>query len=195
MDGADRTTTTQDALGNRASFSWDSANVFSTGLECHYAYDNDNRVLGKQWFDGAHPVVGDAYTYDPVGNRTSKLELTADRQIRRQEYGYDGLNRLTSSDQASCDDEDENDGDKHGTSWTYDAVGNRLTQSGGDAGFHFGDEEAADAEVSYTYNAKDQMVTANRASFTWDADGNMLSQTGRDGTTTYSWDAQDRLAK
>ena len=64
--------------------------------------------------------------------------------------------------------------------YSYDEVGNRLSKNG----------------VTYTYNAGDQLVSASDgSSFTYDNDGNLRTRTQGGGTTTYSWDSNDRLVR
>ena len=83
------------------------------------------------------------------------------------EYTYDALYRLTAAD---YDD---------GTTfkYTYDAVGNRLT------------EETDESTSTYTYDAANRLTDVNGVAYTWDANGNLLA----DGTGTYTYDAANRL--
>jgi RHS repeat-associated protein len=83
-------------------------------------------------------------------------------------YTYDPLYRLT---QASYND---------GTyfKYTYDAVGNRLT------------EETAWVTVnSYVYDPANRLVSMDGIPYTWDNNGNLLS----DGIYTYAYDHANRL--
>jgi YD repeat-containing protein len=63
--------------------------------------------------------------------------------------------------------------------YTYDAVGNRLTdQFGG----------------SYSYNSSNELMTYPAYSWTYDNNGNTTSQTiSGTSTTSYSWDYENRL--
>ena len=91
-----------------------------------------------------------------------EVEVTID-------YTYDSLYRLTAVD---YDD---------GTyfHYTYDAVGNRLT------------EETNEATSSYTYDAANRLTDVDGVAYTWDANGNLLA----DGTSTYTYDAANRLVE
>ncbi|MBI9051564.1 MAG: Ig-like domain-containing protein [Anaerolineaceae bacterium] len=84
------------------------------------------------------------------------------------DYSYDGLYRLTDAD---YEDEDTF------FHYTYDKVGNRLTQG------------TADETNTYTYDAANRMTSVDGTSYTWDANGNMLS----DGSSTYTYDHANRL--
>ena len=82
-------------------------------------------------------------------------------------YTYDPLGRLTSA----------NYGDGNYFVYTYDAVGNRLTET-----TQFG-------TTTYTYDDANRLATVNAVSYTWDDNGNLLS----DGVSTYTYDHANRL--
>ena len=86
-------------------------------------------------------------------------------------YTYDTLNRLTGADY--------HDGTYF--NYTYDAVGNRLS------------EASAGGTTTLTYDAADRIHTMTDSlgsvTYTWDGNGNLLS----DGTATYSYNTANRL--
>ena len=82
-------------------------------------------------------------------------------------YAYDPLGRLTSA----------NYGDGNYFVYTYDAVGNRLS------------ERTQFGTTTYTYDAANRLATVNAVSYTWDDNGNLLS----DGVSTYTYDHANRL--
>ncbi len=82
-------------------------------------------------------------------------------------YTYDPLNRLTAADYS----------DDTYYHYTYDAVGNRLTQV------------TASSSISYTYDIANRLTNTNGITYTWDANGNLLS----DGVNTYTYDLANRL--
>ncbi|HLO31533.1 MAG TPA: SBBP repeat-containing protein, partial [Anaerolineales bacterium] len=85
-------------------------------------------------------------------------------------YDYDLLNRLTGAEYST------------GDTYTYDAVGNRLTQDSTMGGLS--------STVSYGYDAAHQRMTSvNGVTYDWDANGNLRS----DGVKTYTYDAANRL--
>jgi YD repeat-containing protein len=63
-------------------------------------------------------------------------------------------------------------------SYTYDAVGNRLSSLG---------------VSSYTNNSSNELTSTSAASYTYDNNGNTASQTVFSATTNYAWDYENRL--
>jgi YD repeat-containing protein len=82
-------------------------------------------------------------------------------------YTYDPLGRLTSANYA----------DGNYFVYTYDAVGNRLT------------ETTQLGTTNYTYESANRLATVNGVSYTWDNNGNLLN----DGVSTYTYDHANRL--
>ena len=64
--------------------------------------------------------------------------------------------------------------------FAYDAVGNRSADVHG-AGF--------------TYNARNQLLTANGVNYTYDANGNRIAKTDPSGVTKYVYDGQNQLIR
>jgi RHS repeat-associated protein len=83
------------------------------------------------------------------------------------DYEYDPLYRLTAADYSS---------DEY-FQYTYDAVGNRLTQE-----THLGTN-------TYTYDIANHVIEVDGVLFIWDANGNLLD----DGVSTYTYDHANRL--
>ncbi len=65
--------------------------------------------------------------------------------------------------------------------YTYDAVGNRLTQQKSIIGLVTTD--------TYVYDDANRLTSVNGVNYTWDANGNLLN----DGTKTYTYDPANRL--
>jgi RHS repeat-associated protein len=86
-------------------------------------------------------------------------------------YTYDPLYRLTAADYS----------DGKYFHYTYDAVGNRLTQDANLAG--------QPASTSYTYDSANRLTNVGGVAYAWDANGNLLN----DGTNTYAYDSANRL--
>ena len=82
-------------------------------------------------------------------------------------YTYDPLYRLTAADYSTGEF----------FHYTYDAVGNRLTQ------------ETEAGASTYTYDIANRLTSVDDVAYAWDANGNLLS----DGASTYSYDPANRL--
>ncbi len=83
------------------------------------------------------------------------------------DYVYNPLYRLTEASYST--------GDYY--RYTYDSVGNRLTQ------------QSYLSNDTYIYDNANRLTTVNGITHTWDANGNLLN----DGTNTYTYDAANRL--
>ena len=113
---------------------------------------------------GVNTLDGASYTYDPAGNRTSKGNYL---NGITSNYTYDQLYELTQVTQGGGTTE----------SYSYDAVGNRLSSSG---------------VPTYSYNASNELTSNSTGSYTYDANGNTLSDpSGK----SYTWDFENRLTQ
>ena len=65
-------------------------------------------------------------------------------------------------------------------SYSYDAVGNRTASLG---------------VPSYTTNSSNELTANSNASYTYDNSGNTTSKTNSSGTTSYTWDYENRLTQ
>ena len=83
-------------------------------------------------------------------------------------YGYDPLYRLTLGSSS--------DGDLF--QYTYDAVGNRLTET-----------TIGGVTINYTYDNANRLTGVDGTTYTWDANGNLLS----DGGATYTYNHSNQL--
>ena len=83
------------------------------------------------------------------------------------DYGYDPLYRLISADYSSGEF----------FHYTYDAVGNRMTQ------------HTLAGPDTYSYDEANRLTSVNGVAYSWDANGNLLD----DGTSAYAYDHASRL--
>ena len=135
-----------------------------------YQYDNSSRLT--QVAQGPQ-VVG--LGYDAVGRRTS---LTYPNGTATN-YSYDNASRLNEILHQGPT------GIIEDLLYTYDAAGNRISFD------RTGPQAELPAEVQAAYNAANQTVQFNTDTLNYDANGNLTS----DGTTTYTWDARNRLVQ
>jgi YD repeat-containing protein len=164
--------------GVTTSYAYDAAgNVTSTTLPSgnghveERTYDAAGRLTRVKNVKAGNTLVDFTYTLDPVGNPTQVIR--AGSAAGTTTYAYDVRDRLTEvCFQASCPG-----GADPFIRWTYDGVGNRLT------------EARPTGATSYTYNAADELTQSGSTSYTYDQNGN---QTGA-GSASLSYDLADRL--
>jgi RHS repeat-associated protein len=109
--------------------------------------------------------------YDPAGNRLSRAETTPAQHgttVKTAAYTYDAIYQLT---QAATNGSTTD-------SYTYDDVGNRLTD-------WFGG--------TYSYDSSNELTSYPGYSWTYDNNGNTTSKTVSGLTTSYNWDFENRL--
>ena len=133
------------------------------GVNTNYSYDSVSHLLCVLHQAGLNTLDGASYTYDPAGNRTSKTNYL---NGITSNYGYDPLYELTQVTQGGSTTE----------SYSYDAVGNRLSSSG---------------VPTYSYNSSNELTSNSSGSYTYDANGNTLS----DASGNYTWDFENRLTQ
>lgn len=168
------------SAGQQTSYAYDAAgNLVQTTLPSGNgyvetrAYDRAGRLVEVEWKKGTNVLAKFALTLDPVGNplqvvRTGSLAET-------QTYSYDANDRLTGVcfQAGTC----PGAGDPF-IRYTYDLVGNRLTE-----------QRPGVATTSYSYDARDRLLSAGSTSYTWDQNGNELSA----GSRSFSYDLANRL--
>jgi YD repeat-containing protein len=117
--------------------------------------------LGTTTLDGA------TYTYDNAQNRKTRVDKRLNTTLT---YTYDNIYQLKTAKQGSTTKE----------SYTYDAVGNRLSSLG----------------VSpYVYNPSNELTSIPGTGYTYDNNGNLQTKTDASGVTTYHWDYENRLTQ
>ncbi|WP_207400268.1 RHS repeat-associated core domain-containing protein [Actinomadura fibrosa] len=154
------------------------------------------------------------YSYDPAGNVTAMSDRPEIGAADLQCFTYDGLRRLTdawTTTSTPCGSPGSAAGGQapYWTSYTYDAVGNRLTETQHGTGTA---AAAATAGRRYTYpapgKARPNAVTSITGTGTaaasapaapatggyqYDDAGNMTGRPGPSGPQTLTWSPQSRL--
>ena len=100
-----------------------------------------------------------------AGNRLSKTDLQANVTSN---YSYDAIYQLLQVTQGASATE----------SYTYDLVGNRLSSLG---------------LSPYQYNSSNELTSTPPTTYSYDSNGNTKTKADASGTTTYSWDPENRL--
>ena len=135
-------------------------------------YDLSGRLTEVASRKGATNLAGFTATLDPVGNPTQVLRTGSLGQT--QSYAYDASDRIVSVcfQAGTCPGASD-----PFIRWTYDQVGNRLT------------EQRPGGTTSYSYDAADRLLAAGSTSYTYDQNGNEVSA----GRRTSTYDLANRM--
>jgi RHS repeat-associated protein len=160
-----------------------------------YGYDDQGRLLSLSNTLGATNLATYAYGYDVdnltgqstlLGQRTSLTATVPAQGLNGalSKYYYDPLYQLARADYPAGS---PFNGDSH--SWTYDATGNRLTNT------------VNGVPTAYTYlkNGANPLNGQRLSSdgvnaYAWDANGSNLTRNGAPGNFTFGYDPDNRLA-
>lgn len=169
-DALNRLTTLKDFNRNSFTFGYDALSRKTSlarpnKVNTSYSYDALSNLVSVLHQNGTTIVDGATYVYDLAGNRAS---TTNRLNGIVSSYSYDNVYKMTATAQGASTTE----------SYGYDAVGNRLSSLN---------------VPSYTYNTSNELLSAGSAAYTYDDNGNTLTKADSTGTTTYSWDFENRL--
>jgi RHS repeat-associated protein len=164
--------------GATTSYSYDAAGNLtqtllpaSNGYTETRTYDRAGRLTEVKNANANSTLSDFAYTLDAIGNPTSAVETGATPGTTT--YTYDANDRLASvCYQSGCPGQND-----PYVRWTYDQVGNRLT------------ETRPSGTTNYTYNNNDEVMSAGSTSYTYDHNGN---ETGA-GSRTFSYNVANEL--
>ena len=168
-DTLNRLSTLSNTLTGQFGFAYDALSRRTSltrpnGVNASYTYDSVSHLLSLLHQAGTTVLDGASYHYDAAGNRTDKTNYL---DGTTSDYTYDPLYQLTQVTLGGSTSE----------SYSYDAVGNRLSSSG---------------VPSYSYNASNELTADSLGSYTYDANGNTLSDAqGR----SFTWDFENRLTQ
>lgn len=169
--------------------------TFPNGQTRSWVYDNQGRLT---LLANVHPTVGPlgsfAYMFDidPQTHQTSLLGKVTSSSITVPRLGlsnaitayrYDAKYQLAQTYYPSVA---PYDGEVQ--SWTYDAIGNRLTST----------VNASTQAYTYFRNGNSPLNGQRLQSdgvdaYTYDANGNVLTTSGTGGSLAFGWDARDRM--
>ncbi len=170
-DTLNRLTNLTNSLTGQFGFGYDTLSrrtglTQPNGVNTSYSYDPLSRLLSILHKTGATTIDGASYSYDNAGNRTAK---TNQLNNVTEQYAYDAIYQLKQVTQGTTTTE----------SYTYDAVGNRLSSLG---------------MASYSYNSSNELTSTPNLSFSYDNNGSTLSKTNSGAMTQYAWDFENRLS-
>jgi RHS repeat-associated protein len=139
----------------------------------NYAYDDANRLLGLDNVEGINSFARFDYTYNAVGNRTSR-QSTVNGQPSLDTYAYDAIDQVA---QAKYNFDASANAQDRQVDYGYDSAGNRasVTDNG--------------SSTSYSANNVNEYTTTGSLTPAYDGNGNLIGY----GASAYSYDAQNRL--
>ena len=132
------------------------------GVNTNYNYDSVSHLLSVLHQAGSTTLDRASYGYDFAGNRTSKTNYL---NGITSNYGYDAIYELLQVTQGGSTTE----------SYSYDAVGNRLSSTG---------------VPTYSYNSSNELTSNSSGSYTYDNNGNTLTDAS---SKSYTWDFENRM--
>jgi len=150
-----------DSVGNLSGY------LYPNGVQTNYTFNSLNRLTSLSVSKATTTLASYSYTLAAAGNRLSVTEQSG----RRVNYSYDDLYRLT-NETITADPVTSNNGS---ISYSYDAVGNRLSRSS---------SIAAVPSSTHAFDANDRLTTDS-----YDSNGNTVASAGN----SYSFDFENRL--
>ena len=157
-----------DALGRRTRMTVSGQALIA------YTYDANSRLQSIQ----QEPLNPIGLEYDLAGRRT---RLTLPNGVST-EYQYDAGSRLTALIYRNAS------GLLGDLTYQYDAAGNKVAVAGS-----FAHTLLPAPVVSGTYDPANRQLAFGPKSMTYDANGNLATVTDGSTTTSYAWDARNRL--
>jgi YD repeat-containing protein len=131
------------------------------------------------------------YTYDADGNITHLVDGSYTKTAKTVDYTYDALNRLTkASTTPAIDSGAPNAGGNVTEAWTYDALGNILTDATTTGGVTSTSTYIYAGNTGSSYADPDAATQVGNDSLTYDKNGDTL--TGFGLTNVFDW--RNRLA-
>jgi RHS repeat-associated protein len=207
VNGAPPLTTYQyDLAGNR------TGKTLENNTSAAYVYDNANRLLTIDHKRNGTSFSRFDYTYNSVGNRTSKTQTDDGFPVRAENYQYDPTDQVTGAEYL------ENSVVNRTVGYQYDPVGNRqqVTENNQPAAYtanNLNQYSTVDGQTlgydlngnltfvinvppapnsSYTYDAQNRMIAATHgahtASFLYDPRNRCVARTINGVTTFFTWD-------
>jgi RHS repeat-associated protein len=168
-DVINRLTQLGDSGALNTTFAYDATNKLTTrtlpnGVVSTYEYDGLNRLTRLKHAKAANTLADFQYQLNAANAVTQMVDSAGTHS-----YTYDSLDRLTAATHPAGQTSE---------SYTYDDVGNRTASHQG---------------TSYSYQAFNQLVSANGTTFGYDANGNQTSMADATNNWTYSWDYENHL--
>lgn len=167
---------TYEPFGPVNGWTWGNGKSFSR------AFNGDEKITGV-----SAPGNTESLSYDDA-DRVSAISNTA-TDASSWSYGYNALDQLTSATSGTVTD-----------GWTYDANGNRLSQTGTSAstysvasGSNQLNSISGAVSESYSYDAAGNTVSDSNDTMTYDGAGRLKTLTTSVGTTTFVYNSLGQM--
>lgn len=169
--------------------------TFPNGQYRDFSYDDQGRLLQLA---NVHPTAGNLATYgygydlnhatgawDRLGQRVSMTATVPSQGLSAHQtrYEYDPLYQLTKSTYPNVA---PFNGEVH--SWTYDAIGNRLTNTVNGVTDTYEYLKVWPNSLNWQ-----RLLDDGPNSYTYDSNGNATSRSGPGGNFTFGWNPDDRM--
>ena len=176
-DVMDRLSSITDHTGGVTTLSYDAGGRrtrlrLPNGVTTSYAWDNAYRLTAQITRNAAGVVLAAfSYSYDAANRRTSLTDMAGHSTT----YAYDANSRLTAVAY----------GNGRTQSFTYDNVGNRLSQT------------VNGVTTTYSYDVADRLTSETTAgqttTYAYDDNGNLLSRTSVAASGVYTFNQRNQL--
>ena len=182
-DVLNRMTAATDSLGRALSYGYDANDNRTTltapgGDVTNYTYTAANQL----WTMGPPPSgPSTTFTYDSLHRLSQKVLPNGTKTLPT----YDTLSQLlnlahtTSTSQPLVS-----------TGYTYDVLGNRVTRTDTPS---LTPPPATTSAATWSYDVANRLLTRPGVTYTYDNNGNTITKTDASGTTTYTYDFENRL--
>jgi RHS repeat-associated protein len=185
------------ADGAATTYGYDDAGNLTTanfpnGITTTYTWDDAGRLKNVEHRQGTSALQNYAITLDANGNPTRVIGPSGTTN-----YAYDMFDRVTSACTPSCVN------NPTGLAYTYDKVGNRLTETrygaGGGTTTYVYDvanqltSTSGLTPMSYGYDANGNQTSAGARTFSFDSEGRLLSTADGPSTQAYTYDGTGKM--
>ncbi|MFB3903053.1 MAG: Ig-like domain-containing protein, partial [Acidobacteriota bacterium] len=210
-DNADNVSTFADASGRTTEYGYDGANRLSSvtlpgaqtvglswradnlveevrypgGMLRQYVYDDADRMTGLRNQISATESEELGYGYDADSNRKTEIRKVNGQVSRELSYKYDALERLIQATYGGTSVID----------YTYDAVGNRKTESGQTPSGQQVNRNYTVNEANELTAVTDLMDPARSLTLTYDPNGNLATEQSMTAARRFEHDVADRLSQ
>jgi RHS repeat-associated protein len=217
-DARNRVSSATDAAGNVIGYQWDDAGnltrlTYPGNKQVDYTYNSRNQLATVMDWNGRvttysydragrmtgvtrHNGTSASYEYDAAGQLKTVKEGSNGKLFRLHQFNYDAAGQLTSEfiaprpkaytlpPRTATYDSDNRLATWNGQGVAVDLDGNMTSGP-----------LLSDTRVAYTYNSRNQLLSAGGVSYVYDAEGHRIATTQGGQTTSYVVDTSTGLSR